>query len=108
MKVVIPPAAESDVAATAEYLVAAASADDAARFVAAFRRAVAAIRANPRTYPPTDDGPDGVETREYFIQRYQHRVIYMIANNRATIMSVIHARRRPGVWVSRLPNSLDS
>jgi hypothetical protein len=46
-----------------------------ARFARLFRDAVAAIRATPRLYSPTEDGPEGLETREYFIKVFEYRVV---------------------------------
>lgn len=72
------------------------------RFAGEFSRATAAIRANPRLYAPTEDGPDGYETREFFIARFNYRVIYLIWNNEAVVVAVVHAARPPGTWVPRL------
>lgn len=72
------------------------------RFAGEFRRATAAIRANPRLHSPTEDGPDGYETREFFIALFNYRVIYLIQNNEAVVVAVVHAARPPGIWVSRL------
>lgn len=73
-----------------------------ARFAALFRGAVAAIRADPRLYSPTEDGPEGVETREFFIKVFEYRVVYAVWNNEAVIVAVIHAARPPGLWLPRL------
>jgi plasmid stabilization system protein ParE len=66
------------------------------------RRAVAAIGGNPQLYPRTEDGPDEPENREYFIARFQYRVIYALWKGEAVIVAVVHARRRPGSWQTRL------
>lgn len=72
------------------------------RFAADMRRALAAIGATPQLYPRTEDGPDEPENREYFIARFEYRVVYAIWKDEAVIVAVIHARRRPGYWQGRL------
>ncbi len=69
---------------------------------AEFKRAVVSIAANPRMYARTEDGPDEPENREYFIARFEYRVIYAIWKEEAVIVAVIHARRRAGSWRGRL------
>jgi plasmid stabilization system protein ParE len=71
-------------------------------FADLFEAAVAAIRANPRLHSPTEDGPDCVETREVFIDRFNQRVIYVVTDAEAVILTVTHAHRRPGAWAGRL------
>lgn len=66
------------------------------------RQAVTAIEANPRMYAHTEVGPDEPENREYFIARFEYRVIYAIWKDEAVIVAVIHARRRAGSWRGRL------
>jgi plasmid stabilization system protein ParE len=73
-----------------------------AAFAAEVGQAVAAIGANPQLYPRTEDGPDFPENREYFIARFEYRVIYAIWKGEAVIVAVIHARRRVGAWRDRL------
>jgi hypothetical protein len=65
-------------------------------------RAVTSIAANPQMYSRTEDGPDFPENREYFIARFEYRVIYAIWKDEAVIVAVIHACRRAGVWRDRL------
>ena len=71
-------------------------------FADQFEAAVAAIRATPRLHSPTEDGPEGVETREVFIARFNQRVIFVVTDGEAVILTITHAHRRPGAWVSRL------
>ncbi len=73
-----------------------------AAFAVEVEHAVAAIGANPRMYARTEDGPDEPENREYFIARFEYRVIYAIWKDEAVIVAVIHARRRAGSWRGRL------
>ena len=43
-----------------------------------FARAAKAIAANPRQYSPVDDDIPGIEFREFFIDRFDQRVIYLV------------------------------
>lgn len=69
-----------------------------------FDAAVDAIRRGPRQHPRADDGPPGLEVREVFIRRFEYRVLYALAGDAATVLRVVHARRRPGSWVRGLPS----
>jgi hypothetical protein len=71
-------------------------------FEVEMRRAIKAISANPRMYARTEDGPTEPENREYYIGRFEYRVIYPIWRDEAVVVAVIHARHRPGSWVERL------
>ena len=73
-------------------------------FEALMRQAVLAIGTNPRLYGRTTDGPDEPENRDYFIARFEYRVLYVIWNEEAVIVAVRHARQRPGSWVTRIPD----
>lgn len=64
--------------------------------------AVRAVIAQPRMYPTTADGPRGLETREYFIRRFNYRVIYAFDGEEVVFVAVHHAHRRPGSWRRRL------
>lgn len=77
------------------------------RLAGEFRRATAAIRANPRLHPPTEDGPEGLETREFFIALFNYRVVYAIHGGEATILAVVHAARTPGAWTDRVDELLN-
>jgi plasmid stabilization system protein ParE len=76
-------------------------------FDADYRKAVAAIGTNPRMYPRTEDGPDEPENREYFMDRFEYRVVYVVRPDEVVVVAVIHARRRAGLWLPRLAE-LDS
>ena len=65
-------------------------------------RAVATIESNPRLQPQTEDGPDEPENREYYISRFEIRVIYAIWKDEAVILAVAHAKQKPGRWLGRL------
>ena len=70
-----------------------------------FDAAVDAIRQGPRQHPRADDAPAGLEVREVFIRRFDYRVLYLLAAEAATVLRVVHARRRPGTWAHGLPSS---
>jgi plasmid stabilization system protein ParE len=70
---------------------------------AEFNRAAQAIAANPRMYSPVEDEYPGVEAREFFIDRFNLRVIYIIENDHVQVIAVVHATRREGSWHRRLP-----
>lgn len=73
-------------------------------FIRLFGIAVREVEANPQMYPRTDDGPDDIETREYFIRRFEYRVIYTLPDpDVIEVIGVVHARRKPGSWTRRLP-----
>ena len=71
-------------------------------FNALYRKAVAGITENPRMYPRTEDGPDEPENREFYIARFEIRVIYAIWQDEVVIVAVLHASRQPGIWTPRL------
>ena len=71
-------------------------------FAQLLKAAIAAIRASPRQFSPTADGPTTRETREAFIDRFNQRVIFAVADAEVVILAVVHAPRRPRSWVSRL------
>jgi plasmid stabilization system protein ParE len=73
-----------------------------AEFAEELRGAVAAITAQPRLHSPTEDGPEGMDTREYFIRRFGYRVIYAIIEEEVVVVAIVHAHRRPERWQSRL------
>ena len=71
-------------------------------FTGLFDAAVVAIRNAPRQHSPTEDGPDGIETREVFVARFNQRVIYAVTDTAVVILAVVHAHSRPGAWVGRV------
>jgi len=61
------------------------------------------IAAMPRLYSPVEDGVPGREVREYFIERFQQRVIYLVTGEDVLVVAVVHATRREGAWHRNLP-----
>ena len=70
-------------------------------FYALYQAARSAIIAAPRQHSPTDDGPDGIETREVFMPRFNQRVIYAVTDAEVVILAVVHTHSRPGAWAGR-------
>ena len=68
-----------------------------------FERAVSLIAQTPRLFSPAEDGIPGREIREYFIERFQQRVIYMMTGDDVLVVAVVHASRREGAWHRNLP-----
>ena len=71
-------------------------------FSALFDAAADRCRDTPRLFSPTDYGPDGVETREVFMPRFNQRVIYAVTDAEVVILAVVHAHSRPGAWTDRV------
>ena len=101
MKVRTLPPAQDDIRRSAARLESEQRGFGAA-FTREFKKAAASIRANPRMHGRTEDGPDHPENREYFIERFEYRVVYAIVDEEAVIVAVTHARKPPGRWLNRL------
>lgn len=97
MSVVVTPAAEADVIATALALDRPPGCHGDA-FHEELREAYRKIGEMPRLHAPVEDGIAGLEVREYFIARFRQRVIYVVSGDDALVVAVIHAARRPGAW----------
>ncbi|QJW96100.1 type II toxin-antitoxin system RelE/ParE family toxin [Frigoriglobus tundricola] len=57
----------------------------------------------PRLCSPVEDGVPGCEIREYFIERFRQRVIYLMNGDDVLVVAVVHATRRTGAWHRNLP-----
>ena len=66
------------------------------------RTGIASVRADPRFYPRTEDGPRKPENREYYIKRFEYRLIYAVTDSELVILALVHARNRPRGWVRRM------
>lgn len=64
--------------------------------------AIESLWNQPRFYPRTEDGPKRLQTREYYIARFEYRVIYALGRNEIVVLGLVHARRKPGSWTGRL------
>jgi plasmid stabilization system protein ParE len=91
----IHPAAEAEYeAALAWYL--ARSARAAARFEAAFERALESVAANPELHPLCDD-----RHRFCLLRRYPYSIIFRVDGGQVRVVAVAHSRRLPGFWSGR-------
>jgi plasmid stabilization system protein ParE len=77
-----------------------------AEFEEEVQRAIARIGENPRLSSLVEDGVPGREIREYFIERFQQRVIYLMRGDDVVIFAVTHASRGAGAWHRNLPIDL--
>jgi len=59
----------------------------------------------PRLYSPAEDSPEDRECREYYIERFQYRVIYLIQDETIHVPAVVYATRTPGSWRRRLDDA---
>jgi hypothetical protein len=68
-----------------------------------FESAVKSVIAMPEAYPRAFDAPRNRRNiREYFIKRFNYRLLYIVYPNNVVFIGLIHAHRRPGSWTSRL------
>jgi len=70
-----------------------------------FGQALLAIAAMPRLYSPVEDGPANRECREFYMERFKNRVIYLIQDDTIHVLAVFHATRMPGAWRRRLDDA---
>jgi hypothetical protein len=54
-------------------------------------------------HSPVEDGVAGREIREYYIERFQQRVIYLMTGDDVLVVAVVHASRKEGAWHGNLP-----
>jgi hypothetical protein len=71
-------------------------------FRSLFEKAVRAIASDPCFYPRTEDGPEELGVREYFIERFEYRLLYRIDGEHVVFLALVHARNRPDSWVRRI------
>ena len=102
MSFAVSPAARSDVIA-ASHAYDTKPERNGAALEAEVDAAFARIAAAPRQYSPVEDGVPGREIREYFIERFQQRVIYLVTGEDVLVVAVVHATRREGAWHRNLP-----
>ncbi len=80
------------------------------RYGAAFEdevdRAFEQIEVNPRAHAPCEDGIAGHEFREFFIARFQQRVIYLVRGEDVFVVAVVHATQQEAAWHRNVPEDL--
>ena len=71
------------------------------RFVAAVRAAITAVLADPTRYQSVDD-----DVRVFRLKKYPFKLYYTLDEARqfVCIYAVMHAKRRPDYWRTRLPD----
>jgi len=72
------------------------SADAAAGFVAELDYAIEQVTELPETWPAYKEN-----TRRYVFRVYPYSLIYRLVGDEITIVAVVHAKRKPGYWISR-------
>jgi plasmid stabilization system protein ParE len=77
-----------------------------AEFEDEVQQAVARIGENSRLYSLVEDGVPGREVGEFFIERSQQRVIYLMCGDDVVVFAVVHAPRKEGAWHRNLPTDL--
>jgi plasmid stabilization system protein ParE len=102
MSFVVGSQAREDVAEIAEFMDG-KTAGRGELFIDAVERAYAAIEAKPRMQSPADDGPPGVEAREHLVRGFRYRVVFVVAGDDVTVLSVAHVNKKPRHWHDRLP-----
>ena len=68
----------------------------AGRFRDEFNRAITAISSSPEAWPTYVH-----ETRRYLFRRFPFFVVYRMIPEGIQVVTVVHARRRPGYWKDR-------
>lgn len=105
MNPIYHPAARREADAAVEWCAEHRSPERAVRLQDKFGRAIDRIAADPRRYPLADDGPEGLEVREYAVPRTYYRFVYLILGERIAIVAVAHSSREQGYWINRLPQT---
>ena len=105
MSLRVGPGAREDVAEIAEYMDL-QTPGRGEEFITAVEQAYATIGATPQLYPPTDDGPPGVETRYYLVSGFKYRIVFAVVGEDAFILAVADVHQRPGHWHHRLTTEI--
>lgn len=59
--------------------------------------AITRIRETPVTWPEYKGG-----TRRFLVHRFPFAIIYSLRSSAILVVAVMHLKRRPGYWISRL------
>ncbi|WP_437595993.1 type II toxin-antitoxin system RelE/ParE family toxin [Sorangium sp. So ce590] len=73
------------------------SPEAASRFVDAFEAAVGFARRNPDAAARIED-----DVRRWNLRKFPYALIYRLSSEHIVIIAVMHARREPGYWKSRI------
>ena len=74
-------------------------------FLAELRSALAALRAAPEVSTPDRRAPVDAHVRRRGVQRFPYAVVFAESATEYVVIAVMHLRRRPGYWLSRLEES---
>jgi toxin ParE1/3/4 len=67
-------------------------------FVEAFLHATRSIANNPKRWPEIEAG-----VRRALLRKYPYSLIFVIHDEEAFVLSVMHQSREPGYWRDRVP-----
>nr|WP_315220776.1 type II toxin-antitoxin system RelE/ParE family toxin [uncultured Duganella sp.] len=96
MKVIIGPAALSELQAAADYYVLHAGTNVARDFVDEFERVVQFIATSPQLGAIFRGN-----RRRYFLRKFPYSVIYQASHDELRVLALSHHRRRPNYWAKR-------
>lgn len=71
-------------------------------FLAEFDRVLPLIGSSPASFPRLLDMPEDLVIRRALLPRFPYAVIFMDLGTEIRVLSVAHAKRRPGHWLDRV------
>ena len=96
MKLVIVPAALSELQAAADYYSVRVNTNLARAFVDEFERVVNLIASTPQIGAIFRGN-----RRRYFLRKFPYSVIYQVTGDELRVLALAHQRRRPNYWAKR-------
>ena len=75
-------------------------------FLVEIDRGFELISLQPHLFSPAPDAPSRYDLREYYIERFQYRLIYQVKDDHTLVLTIVHAARKPGSWRRRLADVL--
>ena len=66
-------------------------------FLFEVRRAESIILDDPEVWPIYDE-----TTRRYLLKRFPFAIVYMVSEEKISVVAVAHCKRKPGYWKGRL------
>ena len=71
-------------------------------FLAELRSTLATLRASPARSTPDREAPADAHVRRQRLHRFPYAVVFAETTTEYVVIAVMHLRRRPGYWRSRL------
>lgn len=71
-------------------------------FIGEVSRAFEAIREGPLAWPVWPDTASDLQIRRFVLPRFPFSVAFQVAGESIIVLSVAHAKRRPGYWIGRV------